>query len=1263
MPITLTPSQTKALDDTRHLAIIANAGSGKTRVLVHRYLKILEDHPKLTPRNIIAITFTDLAAAELKSRITAEVDARIIETENVGDLNRLERLTTIRNGLTGAYISTIHSFAARLLRAYPVEAHVDATFGTLVESDKDLVVEETMQRVFETELARAYEMDAAHDPLLQVFRQIGRSEMANIMNALLAARAQSKDLLKYFEENDDATILFHWKTEVAAFFQTMVDAQMPRLFRVLELSNVRGAGYENLKDALSTYQPNFDLLQTLPSYERILKAAMTKDGCGAIRDKLIKTKDRSQEACKLSDEIASTQSRYSKLLKEFGDEEQFKRTHLAYLAMLRPILRLYSLFAQAYIEIKIKYSVLDFDDQIEYLKKLVQKSELADELAVAFPYILIDEYQDTDPTQFQIAQALTRNFSPETKLSIVGDPKQSIYSFRNADLKTFEHAVECIRAQELSPMATMESYGLTHDEEQGVITLAESFRMADAPLAFVNIAFRFIFSEAASERAPEGYAELIAARTPAARGSVGWLIHWEPKDGTVPDHSDDEDETDDTDEESGGQYLDPEYALIASKIREIITIDPDSYQVDRATPAESRQPTYRDIVVLPRTRKSLPDLERAFVHYKIPYSVARGVGYFDQQEVIDLVSYLNFLVRPNDDVALFGILRSPIFALSDTFFFRLYLNFEENRSSTASTLWLRLQEACSRPELASEALLHAVEQLRENLALAGRLPASSILEKILNESAVAGTYRSMPNGAQRAANVHKLIGLVRTFDSRGFSTLYDTVSRLTDKINRNDRESQASVSDENSVKIMTVHGAKGLEFPIVFVPRLAEKSGGQRGVMIHPTKGIRANSKEAERPLITTLLCQEREEAGVQEEQRVLYVACTRARDHLFLSAKLAGGAIPKKSALEHFDPTTRQRLLNIGSDGYQIQESIQRYDAERERSVSAEITLDIPIMRHPITSANELTGNDDSEQVLPKFQLERYEPAVGLGRFSPSQLLTFEECPTKYYLRYILGLPEEARLAYDMEPSELAETVHGGPAESDGKVHGALVGQLIHKLLERVDQLASGNKLDMRAFEHHFIRIAGSLGIRQTEETQYRERAQEDLEHFIGHEIHTLVSGASRSHTEYMVQTSLSSTDLLRGIIDRLFVSADGEIQILDYKTDQTTGEQNPAKQARYAFQVKFYAYLVSLLFPKKEQIHATLFYTRFGTTERYSFDRASFSGIEQTLTQMIRKARDLERVTELTLIDRNLSHCNECAYFNEAAKKCSVLVAAEAA
>jgi putative RecB family exonuclease len=144
------------------------------------------------------------------------------------------------------------------------------------------------------------------------------------------------------------------------------------------------------------------------------------------------------------------------------------------------------------------------------------------------------------------------------------------------------------------------------------------------------------------------------------------------------------------------------------------------------------------------------------------------------------------------------------------------------------------------------------------------------------------------------------------------------------------------------------------------------------------------------------------------------------------------------------------------------------------------------------------------------------------------------------------------------------------------------------------------------------------------------------------------------------MVQTSLSETDLLRGIVDRLFVAADGEIHILDYKTDKTTGAENPAKKTRYAFQLKFYAYLVSLLFPEKERIHATLYYTAFGSTESYTFGRKDFAGIESTLTEMIEKARGLENVTKLTSIERNLSHCRECAYFDETAQQCSVTAAA---
>ncbi|MFI5264757.1 MAG: UvrD-helicase domain-containing protein, partial [Candidatus Kapaibacterium sp.] len=182
----LTPSQKSALDLTAHTAIIANAGSGKTAVLVERYLKILEEHPELHPRNIVAITFTDASARDLKKKIVIALHERL---KNCTDSKKRERLLEIRRLLGSAYISTIHSFCIQLLRTYPVEANVDASFTILTSPEDQLLREECVRSAFYEILQKAYADDKSPEAaLLPVFRLFGRRKITSLIHSFLNSR-------------------------------------------------------------------------------------------------------------------------------------------------------------------------------------------------------------------------------------------------------------------------------------------------------------------------------------------------------------------------------------------------------------------------------------------------------------------------------------------------------------------------------------------------------------------------------------------------------------------------------------------------------------------------------------------------------------------------------------------------------------------------------------------------------------------------------------------------------------------------------------------------------------------------------------------------------------------------------------------------------------------------------------------------------------------------------------------------------------------
>jgi hypothetical protein len=207
----LTPSQQKALSLERHLAVTANAGSGKTRVMVERYVRLFELRPELTAQNVVAITFTENAGAELRKKILSEVTKRIAAYSRQDE--RRARLVRLRDGLPGAIIGTIHSFAARMLKAYPVEANVDASFGILQGADERLMREDVIERVFFSTLDDAYRRNE-HTQILKLFRVLGRGEVRGVVRTLMGKRSLARMLQEQLLAKPDDEIIAAWRAEL-----------------------------------------------------------------------------------------------------------------------------------------------------------------------------------------------------------------------------------------------------------------------------------------------------------------------------------------------------------------------------------------------------------------------------------------------------------------------------------------------------------------------------------------------------------------------------------------------------------------------------------------------------------------------------------------------------------------------------------------------------------------------------------------------------------------------------------------------------------------------------------------------------------------------------------------------------------------------------------------------------------------------------------------------------------------------------------------
>ncbi|HEY6171203.1 MAG TPA: 3'-5' exonuclease [Candidatus Kapabacteria bacterium] len=879
---------------------------------------------------------------------------------------------------------------------------------------------------------------------------------------------------------------------------------------------------------------------------------------------------------------------------------------------MRILLELFRDALDLYTQKKEHYSILDFDDMLWKTNELLERPEIRVELSSRYRFILVDEYQDTDDLQFEIIRSLTANFTANNRLIIVGDPKQSIYGFRNANITLFNKTTDEIADSTKLP----------------AIELKESFRMLAHPMTFINKLFSRVFASGKGEIA---YNELILARTETAKGTVEILIK-----NTDSSARPSEDEESEEDIEEGGE---PE--SVAAKILQIVKSESDYKVYERE---QERDVTYHDIGVLLRSRTHLEKIESAFRAHNIPYVTYGGRGFYTSQEIKDIINYLAFLVNPSDDVALFGILRSPYFNISDR---DLFLVSASTAKPKSLSFWSRFQSFATTND-APYLLKRAYEQLHPNLELVGKLTSTNLIEKIYTETMIFGIYELYPESEQKLANLRKFSDLSMLFHSSGFQSTFDFLERIMLLSEREEEEALAkSLTHANAVHIMTIHGSKGLEFPVVFLPflqrRISSGDGRKDSVKLERGVGISINDPETESssPLAEYISLKSNEH-GLEEEKRIFYVGATRARDHLILSATVKKESIPNNSYLKWISDS-------FGTDftkDIAFTELLKRYNSSSQRTseqvenVIVPVVSDIQIVETPTIETIERVAVQPS--LVHTIEIPYEE---GMTRYSPSQLLVYKECPTKYHLRFNLGIPEDPRLSFNFDAADSAEMLRG-----------TVVGQLVHGVLQYIDTIAPSGILDEALFTSHLHSSIEGLGMEVESSLQrYSEKIHSHVSTFVDSEFGKKLLSASPYFTEYALRAKLSQMQMLSGVIDRLYQDTDGW-HILDYKTDRLIN--SPAKDERYRFQLKFYAYLINKLIDVDTDIHAHLFYTNYGVTKDFAFTPLDLADIELNLTETVSRILTDKHATSLEMITKNRDHCKECAYYNEQKNLCLVEV-----
>ncbi len=1180
----LTEHQKRALQHERHLSVTANAGAGKTTVLVQRFIEILL-RTREPIGKLVAITFTENAAGELRKRIADLIELTLAHS-SPEETQLLERA---RDELSSANIGTIHSFCAHLLREYPVEADVDASFTVIEGVDRELLLQESLRETLQALLAE--HADAGdREGLLNVLRLMGRKKVFRYIEHWLKKR----ELIDRMTQPEGCMADHLSDADILNLRQRMVREELAQsagqpgwkeaLGRLLKQASGKKAA--EVSSFLSSWENLTSEEEKIRWYQELCPIVFTTSG--SLRRDWTGSQpaawDEGEDAVILHAHWKSTDGVRSSI--ESAEAEQLM------LRLVRILLNVYRKTLDTYDSRKSEFGQLDFDDLQIKTRELLRREHIRKELADRFRFIMIDEYQDTDQLQYEILRLLISDFK-SGNLFIVGDPKQSIFRFRNAEVRVFEETKRAI--------AAASGAGLEND-----VSLAESFRLLTGPADFVNRVFSGIMGGAGSS--PEiAHEQLIKGRSNNAEGKVQMLL--------VEEGSSDQ----------GAEGIAIECRMIAQRIAQMVEQKEIVYEGASETP---RPIKFNDVAILLRGRTHLRALEVALAEHGIPYVLSAGIGFYQTQEILDFLSLFKFLLNPEDDVALAALLRSPFFAIPDS------LLFEVSRETREETFWGKMNKYAAYHRDAM--LLRAVSILREDLGLANRLSIPSLVERILLQTGWHGTVSGLPFGGQNVANIDKLLRIARDFEARGFNSLFDFAERLKTLADRERHEGQAPPEiAQNCVQILTIHGAKGLEFPVVFLPFLDQKFQYDASPFLDSRMGIAFKSPDPSDPAqerstpFFELLRRDSIRKTEAEEKRILYVACTRSRDILVLSGNLDRRVSHPSSLGWILDGLGLEaRLIRQGD--MVLPEAILKVMEwsngsgkvlEKPHALALSIALEgrLPGIKPFVADRREANFR------LPELWIEPVEGTVLGEVFSASQIKTYLECPTKYYLKYRLGLPEIRALPV---PAGLDE-------DSDDESDGELEGSLTHLILRDIQS----KEIAITEVEERARRLVFNTVMLGPEE---RERANaavvRNVTSFLQSDLGAEVLSEVETKTEFTVNSVLGD-DFVTGTIDRLYRDASGIWHILDYKTDGIRKEDLSARSELYKPQLAVYAWLIQRAY-RQESVRASLLFLQHPSSPvHFIFGPTETRKYEQIFRDVIEKVKSGQ-------FDREIQICRTCTY-----------------
>ncbi|WP_119067221.1 UvrD-helicase domain-containing protein [Aggregatilinea lenta] len=1149
----------------RNLIVTAGAGSGKTRVLVERFIRLLDTHEDWALPEVVAITFTEKAAREMNDRIRAAVEDRILAADTAGDDGARTRWAECRAALDSARIGTIHSLCTRILRANAAECGLDPRFEVLDEAEAGIVREDAVDLA----LARLGSEDRPGAALIPAYGSLSVRETLRAY----ADHSKAQAALRALDHSPDAMLAAWrdlWDSAIAAVMQSLrADGAFWKDLDTFALDDLPAGDKLSLvwadvhaqRDALwaGDFEAVTAALEALSSGIKVnVGAAAVWGGKEALAE------------CKAV--LKAIRERARTALKEMPPALCERDDQAAvWLACWADGI---AAVGEAYASLKQLRRALDFDDlESRAHELLTTNADAAQRTGATIRHVMVDEFQDTNDAQRDIVYAVAGIREGENtggRLFVVGDPKQSIYAFRGADVTVFGAVRDDL---------------LAHNGDE--LPLSRSFRTHSALVEAFNTLFERILSGGAASP----YAVELGKHMEAARPC-------EPE--TIPAHACPLTviAVPKLEKESAEESRRWEAWELARHIHDLV--ERGTLVWDRDLPHDDLPPGatvpvfargdgrgayraigYGDVAILFQAMTRAPLYEEVFKAANLDYVTVAGKGYFDRAEVWDLLHLLRALHNPADDLALAVTLRSPLFAFSDDALLALRLVTDE--SETPLPLWDVLHQPEGVPlfpaaeQPAREFTVAVLDELR---GVAGRASIAELLARALDLTGYLAALTGLVDGARRRGNVEKLLALAR---ASGRISLGAFNAYARDLTAREVREGEVAVAAENAVKLMSVHNSKGLEFPVVVLADASwsRRNSGQAVFTLDAEIGAACKLPQegTEKDPVpfawahAGLLADRRDQA---ERRRLLYVGATRAQDLLIVS-----GSLSRCGA----ETWLGQWLDALGVDKADLAPSSESWTTDVDGVACAIHVPAFPPSHADLAPRPADASAWDVPQVVQGVPIAGIEPVLPLllepvpvDSTAPARVLTATQI-AKLGRAPFYAPPDKGRDAFRHSVlHDAPEPVRPLPAPDAPGVRQRIVGDVVHRALR---QWLMPGEMGEAALLERLQSYAWAQNLTSTEEVEAAADAALDLlRRFEDSEVVRRLKKADQVYRE-LPFVFHRGKHTIHGVIDLLYHTPGGhkggQWHVLDYKTARVSRAGAHKNAAQYYLQIGAYAEAVA--------------------------------------------------------------------------------------